>query len=247
MTRKRRLIISLLLIIGTFLAACGGGAGSGASETQAPETVPTSEEAPPSVKLNLDPANLTGENAQTAAQYLYETLIREQDGGITGALAESFTVSEDGLDYIFTLRTDVIFHDGSPLNADVVILNFNRWFDPNDPNRGSGEYAAWLANFNGFKGENKEDGKPKSQVDGIEKIDGYSFIIHLNTPDPDFLKKLTNIAFAIGSISSFTGGDGGSGPYLAESNDGATLVLVPFDKYRDIDAIPGEGMEIPAP
>lgn len=197
--------------------------------------------------LELDPANLADDNARTAAAYLYETLVREQDGAIVGALAESFTVSEDGLDYIFTLRGNVTFHDGSPLTADVVLLNFNRWFDTADANRGSGEYAAWLANFDGFKGETKEDGKPKSRVDGIEKVDERTVIIHLNTPDPDLLKKLTDIAFAIGSPASFTGSDGGSGPYRAESNDGTTLTLAPFAGYWDSESIPGEGMEIPAP
>lgn len=247
MIQKRPLTPSLILITGMLLAACGGGAGPDASGTQAPEAVPTSEETLPTLDLNLDPANLESESSRTAAQYLYETLVREQDGVIVGALAESFTVSEDGLDYIFNLRGDVVFHDGSSLNADVVLLNFNRWFDKADPNRGSGEYAAWLANFSGFKGETKEDGKPKSLVDGIEKIDEHSVIVHLNTPDPDFLTKMTDIAFAIGSPASFAGRDGGSGPYRAESNDGTTLALAPFDGYWDSASIPGEKMEIPAP
>jgi peptide/nickel transport system substrate-binding protein len=247
MIYKRPLMPSLLLITGMILAACGGGADSGDTGTQAPEPTATLVEAPPSVDLNLDPANLEDENARTTAQYLYETLVREQDGAIVGALAESFTVSEDGLDYIFNLRGDVVFHDGSSLNADVVLLNFNRWFDKTDPNRGSGEYAAWAAAFNGFKDETKEDGKPKSQVDGIEKIDERGVIVHLNTPDPDFLKKMTDIAFAIGSPASFAGRDGGSGPYRAKSNDGTTLVLEPFVGYWDSAAIPGESMEIPAP
>lgn len=247
MIYRRQLMPSLLLIIGIFLTACTGDSNSAVTETQTPDAAPTSEEAPPSVDLNLDPANLAGDNARTAAQYLYETLVREQDGSITGALAKSVTVSEDGLDYIFTLRSNVVFHDGSSLNADAVLSNFNRWFDPADPNRGSGEYAAWLANFDGFKGETKEDGKPKSRVDGIEKVDEHNFIIHLNTPDPDLLEKLTDIAFAVGSPTFFTGGDGGSGPYRADSNTGTTLTLAPFDKYWDSASIPGENMEIPAP
>lgn len=247
MIQKRPLIPFLLLITGMLLAACGSDQDSDASGTPAPEAAPTSEGAPPGVDLNLDPANLENENSRTVSLYLYETLVREQDGVIVGALAESFTVSEDGLDYIFNLRGDVVFHDGSSLNADVVMLNFNRWFDKDDPNRGSGEYAAWLENFEGFKGDTKDDGKPKSPVDGMEKVDESSVIIHLNTPDPDFLRKMTDIAFAIGSPASFAGRDGGSGPYRAESNDGTTLVLAPFDEYWDSAAIPGEKMEIPAP
>src|SRR5688572_23145082 len=58
-------------------------------------------------------------------------------------LAESWTVSEDGLDYVFQLKTGAVFSDNTPVNADAVAANFNRWFDPNDPARGSGSYEAW--------------------------------------------------------------------------------------------------------
>lgn len=257
MLNKKLLIPCVLLFVAILIVACGGGAGTGDSGTQAPEATPTGEDAAggdtggstpaPSVDLSLDPANAASDDARAAASYLYETLVRDQDGTMTGALAESFTVSEDGLDYIFNLRQNAVFHDGSPLNADVVVLNFNRWFDPADANRGSGEYAAWLANFNGFKGETNDDGKPKSQVDGIEKQDEFTVIIHLNNPDPDLLTKLTDIAFAIVSPNAFDGGDGGTGPYFAAANDGGTLTLEPFAGYWDAASIPGESMEVPAP
>lgn len=170
-------------------------------------------------------------------------MVREQDGAIVGALAENITVSEDGLDYIFTLRQGVTFHDGAALNADVVMVNFNRWFDPSDPNRSGAEYAAWVANFNGFKGEVNEEGKPKSQVDGIEKVDGTTVIIRLNTPDPDFLKKMSNVAFAIVSPKTFAG----SGAYRPAALNGSTLTLEPFPGYWGAAAIPSSGMDITTP
>lgn len=259
MKNKSLVLVSILLIAGILLAACGGGAGSSGDEsTQVSEATPASSDAGDStdsgggqpasnVDLNLDPANPSSDNASAAAPYLYESLVRLKDGVLDAALAETVTVSEDGLDYIFTLRQGVTFHDGTPLSADVVVLNFNRWFDPADANRGSGDYAAWAANFGGFKGETTEDGKPKSQVDGIEKQDEAVVIIHLNTPDPDLLTKLTDPAFSIMSPATFAGGDGGSGPYKAASNDGTTLVLEPFAGYWDAAAIPAEGMEVPAP
>jgi peptide/nickel transport system substrate-binding protein len=260
MNNKILVLVSILLIAGILLAACGGGtAPSGDESTQAPEATPASTDAGDStqpssggepastVDLNLDPANLASDNAKAAAPYLFEGLVRSQDGAVAGALAASFTVSEDGLDYIFTLRQGVTFHDGSQLNADAVVLNFNRWFDPADANRGEGEYAAWVANFGGFKGETTDDGKPKSQVDGIEKQDEFVVIIHLNTPDVDLLTKLTDPAFSIVSPATFAGGDGGSGPYKVASNDGSTLGLEPFAGYWDATAIPSESMEVPAP
>lgn len=234
MNKRTIVFVSTLLMAGIILTACSGGA--------APAGQPAS-----SADLNLDPTDLASANAQAAALYLFEGLVRLQDGVVVGVLAESFTVSEDGLDYIFNLRPGVTFHDGSPLTADVVVSNFNRWFDPADPNRGNGEYAAWVASFGGFKGEMGEDGKPKSQVDGIEKQDEFVVIIHLNTPDADLLTKLTAPAFSIVSPATFAGGDGGSGLYKAVSNDGTTLVLEPFAGYWDAAAIPSANIEVPAP
>lgn len=261
MINKRLFLVGILIIASIILAACGGGATpapSGDEGTQSPEATPASTDSSSSPEpsggdsasssdLNLDPANLAGANAESAASYLYEGLVRDQDGTITGALAESFTVSEDGLDYIFNLRQGVTFHDGTALTADVVMTNFDRWFDPADANRGTGEYAAWAANFGGFKGEVTEEGKPKSWVDGIEKVDEFTVIIHLNAVDVDFLTKLSNPAFSIISPATFAGGDGGSGPYKAGANDGTTLTLEPFAGYWDAAAIPGEDMEVPAP
>lgn len=254
MSNKKHILVTILLIAGVLLAACGGGGAQSSEATPASGGSTDSGSGGSSggssastVDLNLDPANLAGENAEAAA-YLYEGLVRmEEDGTLAGALAELTTVSEDRLDYIFTLRQGVTFHDGTTLNADVVVQNFNRWFDPEDANRGSGEYAAWAENFGGFKGETTEDGKPMSWVDGIEKQDEFTVIIHLNTPDPDFLTKLTNVAFSIISPATFAGGDGGSGPYKAAANDGATLTLEPFAGYWDAAAIPSESMEVPAP
>lgn len=92
------------------------------------------------------------------------------------------------------------------MNADLVVANFNRWFDLNDVNRGSGEFAAWAENFGGFKGETTEDGKAKSQYDGIEKVDDFTVLVHLNTPDPDILIQVTNPAFSIVSPNSLRPG-----------------------------------------
>lgn len=258
--KKRLFFVSMLLIAGLLLAACGGSVAEEGGE-QAPEATPVSSNSGSSTDsgsttdsgsgnsgagmtdLGIDPANLASENATAAAAYLYEGLVRTQDDGTTsGFLAADVVVSEDGLDYIFTLRQGVTFHDGSALNSDVVVLNFNRWFDPADANRGDGAYAAWAANFGGFKGEVNEEGKPKSQVDGIEKVDEFTFIIHLNTPDADFLTKLTDPAFSIVSPAF-----AGSGPYVAASSDGTDLTLEPFAGYWDAASIPSEGMQVPAP
>src|SRR5437762_8164622 len=115
--------------------------------------------------------------------YLYEGLVKMESGSPAPALATAWIISEDGLDYIFNLRPGVAFQDGSPLNADAVIANFNRWFDQEDALRGAGAYTAWQNAFLGFKGEVDENGSPKSSFDGIEKVNDLTVLVHLNRPD----------------------------------------------------------------
>jgi peptide/nickel transport system substrate-binding protein len=42
-------------------------------------------------------------------------------------LVSEHTLSDDGLTFTFKLRTDVTFHDGSPLTAADVVASLNRW------------------------------------------------------------------------------------------------------------------------
>lgn len=139
----------------------------------------------------------------TPAPASAEGLVTVKDGKPAPALAASWTVSEDGLNYIFNLRTDAKFDDGTPVNADAVVANFNRWFDPNDPAHGSGSYDAWVAAFGGFKGEKDADGKPKSSFDGIEKVDVFTVLVHLNRPYDGLLATLAQPDFGIVNPATF--------------------------------------------
>jgi peptide/nickel transport system substrate-binding protein len=61
---------------------------------------------------------------------VYDTLVyREpQSREFIAALAESWTISPDGLVYEFRLRQDVRFHDGTAFNAEALSANFERIF-----------------------------------------------------------------------------------------------------------------------
>ena len=56
--------------------------------------------------------------------------VNPADGTVNPWLAESWTVSDDGKTYTFTLRQDVLFHDGTPFNAAAVKRNFDETMDP---------------------------------------------------------------------------------------------------------------------
>ena len=58
---------------------------------------------------------------------VYDTLVyQDTDGNYVPGLASKWTVSDDGTSYIFHLRDDVSFHDGSAFNAEAVKFNFER-------------------------------------------------------------------------------------------------------------------------
>jgi peptide/nickel transport system substrate-binding protein len=59
---------------------------------------------------------------------LHDALVKPMPGGLnTPALAESWTVSKDGLTYEFVLRKGARFHNGDPVTADDVKFSFERY------------------------------------------------------------------------------------------------------------------------
>src|SRR5262249_6199689 len=60
-------------------------------------------------------------------ELVYEGLVRTNAVTLKEEpnLAESWDVSEDGLQWIFHLRRDVIWNDGQPFSADDVLFTFN--------------------------------------------------------------------------------------------------------------------------
>src|SRR5689334_11740226 len=184
MQSKRRLMLVMLVMISAVLvlSACAG-----STETPAPATTggsatgggttgggPTA--VPPdggelTAGFSYDPAAGDDESSQKVAALLYEGLVKTDGGAAAPGLARSWVISEDKLTYTFELWSNATFSDGSPVTADVVVSNFNRWFDPASADRGSGAYAAFAAAFGGFKGETDANGLPKSELDGVDKSD----------------------------------------------------------------------------
>lgn len=73
---------------------------------------------------------------------MYETLIeaREDSTEFIPRLAESWEISDDGLQYTFALRQGVTFHDGTPFNADAVVFTIKRQTDANHPFHALGDF-----------------------------------------------------------------------------------------------------------
>ena len=80
----------------------------------------------------LDPADVDdGESVNTVSQ-IFEGLVRFKSGtlDIEPWLAESYLISDDAKSYVFKIRSGVMFHDGTPLNAETAKFTFDRQMDP---------------------------------------------------------------------------------------------------------------------
>ncbi|MEN8241988.1 MAG: ABC transporter substrate-binding protein [Chloroflexota bacterium] len=193
--------------------------------------------------LVLDPAVIALDDiaSQIVSGYIYDSLVTlDNDGFIAPGLALSYEISDHGLEYEFTLRTNAVFSDGTQVTADVILDNFNRWFDPEHPLHGadSSAYAAWLENFKGFRGELDANDKPISIFDGIEKVDDLTVLVHLNQPMDDFLKVIAQPFFSILNPGVLEAGYGmmdsgidGSGAYMLKEWTADGLTLAPNSDF----------------
>ena len=79
----------------------------------------------------LDPAlNSSVDGACLAVNSFAGLYTYDAEGELTPALADSYTVSDDGLEYTFTLKSDLKWSDGSALTANDFVYSWNRLADP---------------------------------------------------------------------------------------------------------------------
>lgn len=81
--------------------------------------------------VQTDPAFISSDSEVLFANHVYDYLVDiDPQSNIVPRLAASWTVSEDGLSYLFTLEEGVNFHDGTALSAEDVAWTFNRLRNP---------------------------------------------------------------------------------------------------------------------
>jgi ABC-type transport system substrate-binding protein len=87
------------------------------------------------VGLNADPPNMDPHQSTAAVdrqvfENLYDKLVDiNQNLEIVPMLASSWQIADGGRTYTFKLRQGVVFHDGTPFNAEAVKFNFDRILD----------------------------------------------------------------------------------------------------------------------
>jgi peptide/nickel transport system substrate-binding protein len=150
---------------------------------------------------------------------LHDALVKPMPGNpMAPSLAESWTVSRDGLAYEFVLRKGVRFHNGDPVTAEDVKFSLDRY-------RGGG--ATTL----------------KERVAGVDVLDAQRVRIRLKQPWPDFMTfygtPATGAAWIVPKrYVERVGDDGfkrapvGAGPYRFVSfAPGVELVLEASETY----------------
>jgi ABC-type transport system substrate-binding protein len=95
-------------------------------------------------------------------------------------LAESYTMSDDGLVYTFTLREGVTFHNGRALTTEDVKYSLERVVNPVTQSPGAGFFAS----IEGFDAASSGE---SAELSGVKLVDPRTVEITLSRPDATFL------------------------------------------------------------
>lgn len=136
---------------------------------------------------SLDPAHTSIDIEGFVLKDLYEGLtIHDAAGKITPGVAESWTVSDDGLTYTLKLRDNAKWSDGSPVTAQDFVYSFQRTEDPAT----AAEYANILFPIKNAEKVNKGELKPDQL--GVKAVDDRTLEIALENPTPFFPELLAH-------------------------------------------------------
>lgn len=182
----------------------------------------------PGDSVGLDLARQEDGESITIGVNILETLVGFKPGTteIEPVLAERWDISKDGLTYTFHLRKDVKFSDGTPFNADAVVLAVERQWKKDHPLYAAGApYKYWDAMA------------MDTIIKDVAKVDEMTVKFTLQHPNAPFLANVAMPFMAIGSPTALKADTAGfdqkpigTGPYVLDSwkkDDSMVLVANP--------------------
>lgn len=199
------------------LTACGGGesvdTGGGGGGGGGDNTLVAAVSAQPD---QLDPHVTTAYASFQVLENVYDTLVVPDPEDLTmqPSLATEWETSDDGLEWRFTLRDGVTFHDGSEFDSADVVYSYNRIIDE--------ELS------NSFRFQNVES----VEADGADTV-----VLTLSQPTPNLLERIGSFkGMAILSENAaddldLTTEANGTGPFQLESSDASSTVLTAYEDY----------------
>ena len=216
-TLKRILTILLAFVMLTAaLCGCKGGKSgeNDPKETEAPSAVVWGGELTVGIAQDLDdsldPHKMTAAGTREILFNVFEGLVKpDENGNLTPAVAESYTIGDAGDTFTFKLRDGVKFHNGKTVTVDDVVYSINRV-------AGKDSDKPLIAQF--------------SAVESVEAPDEHTIVVRTKEPYLEFLSYLTAAIIPEGSDPA----DGliGTGPFRFVSRKAQeNIVLERFDDY----------------
>lgn len=201
----------------------GDDTGDDAGDDRAGGTLIAAQGAEPD---RLDPHLTSAFASFQVLENVYDTLVQPgPDLTMEPALAESWEISDDGLTWTFTLRDDVVFHNGRQFTADDVVYSYNRIMDPD------------VGANNAFR---------FGSVDSVVAVDDTTVEINLTRPTPNLLvniggfKGMAIIPQEIVDDGSIDTTPIGTGPFqfVSQSPDQGILLERNEDYWRADEGLP---------
>ena len=231
---KKKIFSLIMAACVVMTAGCGGNASTQTAESTDTQTVSSiADRDTLNIVLadeivSLDPAysydNLTNQVVNQITQGL---LYFDYSGQLQPQLCSSWE-AVDSTTYVYQIRDDVCFSDGSPMTMEDVLFSLNRHMDED-----VASYLAWMY----------------ANVDSIEQTGDWEITVHLSVPDAAWQYAFATTAGHIISKEYYEAnaeqfgqpgvGVIGTGPYVLDSwTTGSEIKLTYNENYWDKENVP---------
>lgn len=193
----------------------------------------------------IDPSVTNNSFASPFLANCFEGLVTYDttNGSLVGGSAESWSISDDGTVYTFTLRDGLKWSDGSPLTAQDYLYTFKRILTPAT----TAQYLSMVTDYI-VGAQEYYDGTGSEDALGVKAPDDKTLVLTLKAATPFYIDILTMWTFSpVQQATVEANGDKWTaspetyvcnGPFkISEMNMGESVVLVKNPEYYDADKV----------